>query len=218
MTSWHVAPDLATLIAQVKTLHPGMIVGTIGDTAHQNEASDHDPDADGSVNAADFMIGSTFSSSDAGALATRLALIQDSRMAYVIYNRRICSTTVSPGVWRTYTGSDPHTNHVHVSVTHTAAAENNAKNWDLGGKMHTYDNLAGLGLPELAAGQNDDDYTGYRGIARAQALLNYLGANLATDGDYGPATTAAVKRVCGGDGKTIRKNQWITLAGLSTGV
>lgn len=214
--SWHVAPDLATLIAQVKAKHPEMTIYTIGDTAHQAEASDHNPDSDGSVNAADFMIGNHFTASDAAALASRLASVQDKRMAYVIYNRRICSTTVSPGSWRAYSGADPHTNHVHVSVTHTAGSEKSATAWNLGGKVYkTYQQLDSFSLPVLHAGDDDSDYEGYHMVARAQTLLNYQGANLTVDGDYGDSTTAAVKRVLGGDGKTVDIDGWVKLAGLS---
>lgn len=34
---------------------------------------------------------------------------------YVIWNRRIISTTYPTAGWKTYTGSNPHTDHVHVS-------------------------------------------------------------------------------------------------------
>ncbi len=44
------------------------------------------------------------------------ALFDDPRTNYVIWNKRIRSKIVSPGVWRTYTGENPHITHLHVSV------------------------------------------------------------------------------------------------------
>jgi hypothetical protein len=123
MSAWHNAPDLQVLINEIKAEHPGVTVYTIGDEAHQEEPSDHNPDADGSVNAADIMIGAHFTATDAKQLFARLKKLLDSRMAYAIYNRQIVSTTVDPGEARPYTKSDPHTNHVHVSVKHTAEAD-----------------------------------------------------------------------------------------------
>lgn len=116
--AWQVSPILAPLIAEVKAKNPGMTVFTIGDTAHQAEPSDHNPDQWDYVCAADFMIGSSFTAADAEFLFDRINQVRDSRTAYAIYNRRIESRTVQPWVVRSYSGTDPHTNHVHVSVVH----------------------------------------------------------------------------------------------------
>lgn len=125
--SWRVSPILVPLIAEEKTQHPFMVVGTIGDQAHQDETqSDHEPDQWSFVAAGDFMIGtaknpSTFTASEAEYLFDRItAMIRggDKRCAYAIYNRRIVSSTVKPGIVRTYGGTNPHTDHVHVSVPH----------------------------------------------------------------------------------------------------
>lgn len=123
MTStWMVSPILVPLILEEKQHHSGMVVGTIGDTAHQAEAnSDHDPDEWHFVAAGDFMIGPHFTATDAEWLFQRIVTqirMGDKRCAYAIYKRRIVSSTVSPGSIRTYSGTDPHTNHVHVSVPH----------------------------------------------------------------------------------------------------
>lgn len=122
MASWEVSPILAPLIADVKREFPGIVVGTIGDPAHQAEAtgSDHNPDQYGFVCAADFMFGNGFGATQAEALFDRLNQLRDSRTAYAIYNRRIESSTVSPWTVRSYTGTDPHTGHVHVSVKHSS--------------------------------------------------------------------------------------------------
>lgn len=119
--AWRNSPILVPLIDEVKAKNPGMTVYTIGDAAHQAEPSDHNPDEWDFVCAADFMIGGSFTAADAEYLFDRITAIirgTDARPAYVIYNRRIVSNTISPGVIRGYGGTDPHTNHVHVSVVH----------------------------------------------------------------------------------------------------
>jgi hypothetical protein len=121
--AWEVSPILAPAIAEVKAEHPGVTIYTIGDAAHQAEKSDHNPDEWDFVCAADVMIGPNFTAAEAETLFDRLtAMIRagDKRPAYVIYNRRIVSSTVSVGVVRAYGGTDPHTNHVHLSVPHGA--------------------------------------------------------------------------------------------------
>lgn len=119
--SWRVSPILVPAIAEVKARHPGMTVFTIGDPAHQSRESDHNPDEWGFVCAADGMIGPHFTPADAEEMFDRVtAMIRggDRRPAFMIYNRRIVSSTVQSGVVRAYTGSDPHTGHVHLSVPH----------------------------------------------------------------------------------------------------
>lgn len=120
MSNWYVDKGLATLIAQVKKKFPGIVVGTIGDTAHQAEHSDHNPEADGSVDAADFMLGKHFTEENAQWLVNTLVHFKDPRIAYIIWNGRIISSTKQNGkaawTWRVYTGSNPHRDHPHVSV------------------------------------------------------------------------------------------------------
>jgi hypothetical protein len=120
MSSWKVSPILAPLIADVKREFPGIVIGTIGDPAHRAEktGSDHNPDQYGFVCAADFMYGHGFGATQAEALFRRLIALRDSRLAYEISNRQIVSATVQPYKVRAYTGTDPHTGHVHVSVNH----------------------------------------------------------------------------------------------------
>lgn len=109
---WSLDPHLTAIVNTVKKQHPGIEVGTIGDAAHKARKSDHNPDANGVVHAADFMIGSHFSASDAQTLANQLAASGDPKIKYIIYNKRIWEN----GSWRAYNGSNPHTDHVHLSV------------------------------------------------------------------------------------------------------
>lgn len=105
--------------------------GWIGDASHAAVVSDHNPcwgctgDSYGVVRAID--IDSDLDPKDptaAGRLANQLRkCAQDGadngRINYIIFNRQITSGTYTDRfwTWRPYTGSDPHTNHIHVSFT-----------------------------------------------------------------------------------------------------
>lgn len=86
--------------------------GWIGDEAHANRVSDHNPDDSGEVRAFDFTADPSL---PVQALADACAA--DTRATYVIYDGRI---NYGSG-WRTYTGTNPHRTHVHVSVRSGAA-------------------------------------------------------------------------------------------------
>ena len=57
---------------------------------------------------------------DANAIAEAIRLTRDPRVKYIIWNKRICSfksvAGKQPWAWRRYTGKNPHTEHVHISV------------------------------------------------------------------------------------------------------
>jgi hypothetical protein len=59
---------------------------------------------------------------DGGVITEHMRRARDGRVQYIIFNRRI--TGVNYGwQWQTYTGSDPHDTHFHVSSVHTVAAD-----------------------------------------------------------------------------------------------
>jgi len=105
---------------KAKSCWSGVSVGWIGDAAHQSECSDHNPDAGHVVHAIDVMV----TGSRAEAVVSE-ALAHHDDLQYVIHNRTIWSVTVG---WqaRKYTGSDPHTNHVHLSGKHGSSRKNSA--------------------------------------------------------------------------------------------
>lgn len=111
--AWRLARSLDVLRGEVRALHPGSRVDTIGDQAHAAGASDHNPNTAEVVCAADFF-------PNAGLNLGRFAEhVRDSghvAVKYVIFNRRIWSTARAGEGWRTYSGANPHTGHVHVSV------------------------------------------------------------------------------------------------------
>lgn len=122
------------------TVWPGMTIYWIGDPDHQSGVSGHNPDdtpgvqaelqdADSvpEVRALDFMIGPKFSTENGWRLVNALVAGQDKwRLYYVIWQRAIWHRGTSFQA-RPYTGSDPHTNHVHVSGYSTDDA--NGADW-----------------------------------------------------------------------------------------
>jgi hypothetical protein len=138
MADWRLAGSLIELRNQVNAAYPHRSQasdGTIGDAAHRSEgsASDHNPwvkdsHGVGVVRAFDITHDPAHGV-DTYAMAERFRVARDSRVTYIISNRRI--TGVEYGWrWATYTGtSDPHTGHVHVSVSTTQSVYDNGRPW-----------------------------------------------------------------------------------------
>src|SRR5882672_5911554 len=106
-----VADSLMALRRQVNEMAPGRDTssdGTLGDEAHRNRKSDHNPDADGVVTAMDITHDPAHGV-DAGVIAEMLRVSQDPRIKYVISNRRIFSSKMVPWQWRPYDGANAHT-------------------------------------------------------------------------------------------------------------
>jgi len=121
---WRVAESLKALIAQVNALAPARNKksdGAIGDLAHAQRGSDHNPwvldvdRASGIVTAID-ITHDPARGCDCNALAKSLQNARDRRVKYVIWNKQIMSSTVNPWTWRPYSGTNPHNHHLHISV------------------------------------------------------------------------------------------------------
>jgi hypothetical protein len=104
--------------------------GTIGDTSHQARKSDHNPNKDGVVTAID-ITNDPSHGVDAGQIAEMLRLSKDLRIKYVISNRRIFSSQVTPWQWRPYNGANAHTHHVHLSVADDKALYDDTQPWQI---------------------------------------------------------------------------------------
>lgn len=91
----------------------------MGDAAHQSRKSDHN---DG--NAVDITNDPSGCSGDIIAEAAT----RDPRTKYVIWNRRIWT-----GTWKPYTGANPHTSHVHISIRADARDDTRPWPWASGG-------------------------------------------------------------------------------------
>lgn len=128
--TYFLAPALVSLRAQINKRWPDRDKGSdgwIGDASHQARKSDHNPDyaSGGIVRALDV-------DKDGINVDTLVsAAINDSRTAYVIWNHRIWIRGYG---WQRYTGSNPHTAHVHISIRHTSAAAKKG-NWALAGNI-----------------------------------------------------------------------------------
>jgi hypothetical protein len=110
--AWRLAGSLDVLRAEVGIRHPGTTVWTIADEAHGTN-TDHFPNAAGVVCASDTLADAGL---DLAWYAARVVASGHPALKYVIYNRRIWSTARAAEGWRPYSGDNPHTSHVHVSV------------------------------------------------------------------------------------------------------
>jgi hypothetical protein len=128
--SWRLARGLGRLRDQANAKAPNRgksSDGTIGDRAHASRASDHNPRG-GIVHALD-LTHDPGRGMDVHALANRLLASRDPRIKYIISNRRIGSAK-GGWAWRRYTGSNPHSKHMHISINNNPHADN-ARDWSL---------------------------------------------------------------------------------------
>jgi hypothetical protein len=109
------ADSLAWLRAEVRSRHPGTTVWTIGDQAHAGTASDHNPNAAGVVCASDTLDDAGLDLAWYAEQVRRAGIAGHPAPKYIIYNKRIASRS-GGWIWRPYSGDNPHTGHVHVSV------------------------------------------------------------------------------------------------------
>ena len=209
--AWRLANSLKTLLAQVNEAWPlrsKASDGTIGDPAHAARKSDHNPGADGVVQALDITHDPEHGVV-AGDIADALIASRDSRIRYVISNARIARSYDGPGYeaweWTPYTGANAHRKHVHVSVRDGATFYDDPREWQ----------IVALPAPEplpaavLRRGDSGAD------VERLQAALTEAGFPLVADGDFGPATERAVVNFqdahnLGADG-AVGKRTWAAL-------
>lgn len=127
MATWTPDAGLVTLRDQVNVACPNRSKasdGMIGDPAHQARQSDHNPEHPAPAGNPDYQVDALDLThdpdhgADMGVLTESIRLSKDKRVSYVIFNKREFSGPDGPNpfVWHSYTGSDQHTNHAHVSV------------------------------------------------------------------------------------------------------
>lgn len=131
---------LLTLLDQVNHKYPGRNKasdGMIGDAAHflEGSASDHNPwlhdsQGRGVVTAIDITHDPAHGLVIAH-LAHALAKSRDHRIKYIITNRRILDTRPEfhPWMWMPYSGPDPHTGHLHLSVVTAQRRYDDTRPW-----------------------------------------------------------------------------------------
>lgn len=93
---------------------------------YRARTSDHNPDPDGTVDAVD-LTHDPAHGADMAVISK--AIVNDPRVAYVIFNGRIWNPSVSRS-WRPYSGSNPHRTHMHVSVRDSR--QDDASLWPIG--------------------------------------------------------------------------------------
>lgn len=183
MTQWREAKSLLQLLAQINARWPNrskLSDGQVGDLAHQNRASDHNPNENGVVQALD-ITNDPAKGPIARELAEAVAASRDVRIKYIISNRQIMSGAAgpSPWVWRKYTGPNPHEHHVHFSVRDEAKFYDDTTPWNLG----AYEKKGPAAPVVLEVGSTK----------WIQHELNKHGAKLQEDGHEGALTQAAIR-------------------------
>ena len=198
MSGWRVARSLEVLRAEINAVAPGRSTasdGSIGDAAHADKPSDHNPNQNSVVCARDFTH-DPGSGADMHRIARTIVATSPPALKYVIWDRQIWSRSRSAEGWRRYSGSNPHTQHMHVSVGIGPDGQSSGP----------YDDTTPWGVATGAPAGTGDDVIGLRigdGMgARAhlseqvkglQALLQYAGFDPGeVDGKYGAATSRAV--------------------------
>lgn len=150
MSAWVLVDSLVSLREEFNLLSPNRdkgADGSIGDSAHTSRSDhtpdedsdyleDHDADDKNEVHALDIdstgpwprPFGDIIADIIAGEKAKWLSATDKCRLKYIIFNRKIyaTSTNFEP---RTYTGSDPHTNHAHFSNRYETSCENDTRPW-----------------------------------------------------------------------------------------
>lgn len=205
--SYRIAKSLDKMRAQFNAHAPGrskVSDGWIGDAAHQASTSDHNPwvkhQGVGIVTALD-ITHDPKNKVDTWAIAEFMRQQRDPRVKYVISNRRIFSSTTSPWAWRTYTGSNPHSSHMHVSVNSQAHHFDDTKEWKLFSAQHMPNPDSPTVRPILRKGMKGED------VRTLQRVLNVATTgNLIIDGDFGPVTETTVK--------TFQREQKLSVDGV----
>lgn len=166
------APSLDRLFDEVDHLWPHRSRasdGWIGDAAHAARRSEHNPDSRGIVHADDITVDGI---DKAHVLK---ALIGHPAVWYVIHDGRIWSRTYGWQAKR-YTGPNPHTHHIHVSIRLDHDAEDWAGTW-------------------LGVARRPPVRSLHEGMRGADVAKWQRAFGIPADGIFGPQTTAAVNAV-----------------------
>lgn len=204
--SYRLAKSLDRMRTQFNVHAPGrskISDGWIGDAAHAASTSDHNPwvkhQGIGIVTALD-ITHDTKNKVDTWAIAEHMRQKRDARIKYVISNKRIFSSTVSPWTWRTYTGSNPHSSHMHVSVNSQVHHFDDIRDWDLFGGVPAAPSTGTSDKPKdrpiLRRGPPFDHQEHVRTVQRLLVLS-------LVDGKFGPVTEDAVRAFQRKEGLTV---------------
>lgn len=177
--SWRLAKSLIRLREQVNAEWPGRdrsSDGSIGDTAHRNRKSDHNPNSAGVVTAID-IDADLAPGVNVRELVDALFASRDPRIKYIIFNGRI--TVASLTGWKRYTGANAHKAHAHISVSARPSLYDDASDWQIRPVK-----AEPQPRPTLRRGDRGE------AVKQLQKLLK-----LPADGIFGEKTEAGVKGV-----------------------
>jgi hypothetical protein len=169
--SWYLAGNLNSRSGSVKEAYPGTTVYSIGDQSHASKNSDHNPDSRDVVHAIDVM---TYSDYAKGNAVVDWCLADTTDLEYVIFDRKIYSRN---GGWDadSYSGSDPHTDHVHISGKHGSTGYNDATGtgYDTTAEAYRPDGMDEMAYEEseMQAFPWQYDGRGMRGVPEGQSTL-----------------------------------------------
>lgn len=106
--------------------------GTIGDKYHASRKSDHNPwikdGKIGVVTALDITHDIT-NGCDCNKLANSIVKSRDKRIKYIIWNERIIYS--KSWIWKKYSGKNPHSKHIHISVKELKKYYDSTKMWNI---------------------------------------------------------------------------------------
>lgn len=185
--------------------------GTIGDLFHQGESfSEHNPDADGSVDAWDMDDNLDGPNSNALGTPNELAEIEKLKTAFQrlpesqlwIHNKTIANRDVENWKRRPYSGASEHKEHVHwqsrssmekVAVS-SSVLDNVVTAINNPVRLVSYDTSTIPAWPVAASVAYDvsDVHSYYLTVEKAQRRLHERGWSIVIDGHYGPATAHIV--------------------------
>ena len=133
---WRLSPSLVAMFVEADRIAPNRSHasdGTIGDASHAARTSQHNPADDPADRdrtrwgCAGDLTHDPRNGFDAHAHARRIAARKDFRIRYLISNGQWWENDGRG--WKTYSGSNPHTGHMHASIWNPATARNLTDPW-----------------------------------------------------------------------------------------
>lgn len=212
MSGWRVARSLEVLRAEVNALAPNRSKasdGTIGDRAHAESSSDHNPNKQGVVCALD-LTHDPGHGADMHVLAEAVRRSNHPALKYIIWDRHIWSVARASEGWRRYSGSNPHTRHMHVSVGRGPDGRSTGPYDDTSpwGITHNEEDTV-IGLSKGDSGAANPALK--QRILALQYVLRRTGVDPGpADGEYGPKVAAAVLAVRKSQGSNAADGDNIT--------